>query len=419
MRRIVVCLCMCFTIILAASSAFAGLGSNAFNYGFGARGLGMGMAYTALSNDSSNAFFNPAMMAMLPRSELAFSYIYAQPEFQGGPKGNTFAFDASNRVVQFNWVAKLNSIFKTDRDIAIGLNVALDDNGAAFIRFYDAPNPDGYYYLYGPAGFVLNPTLGFGITEWLYLGGGVVTTLHGESGFSMNTDLTGKTTDEGTTLDSDVVFSPLLAMNFHSEFVDIAATWHGRVWGQLHPITVEAAAQVGESELAELPMELYFRDNYHPHRIALGTFWRPTDWIGVSADVAWYNWRDFGNLIETEDNPRNDVKVVFKDIFEPHIGLEFEAVEHLFLRTGYSFRDTPVDRPGNSEHMILDSPKHVATCGFGFDWQNPPLLSAPVRLDAAYFFHYLMDHELISTDRVAYESSGILNGGAATLTLRY
>ncbi|MDP8222364.1 MAG: outer membrane protein transport protein [Candidatus Lernaella stagnicola] len=418
MKRIVFWCCLLVAVFALSPGAWAGVGGAPFAYGFGARGISMGMAYTALENDVSTAYFNPAAMARIPTSEMAFTYLYAQPEFQGGPKGDTFAFDQSNRVLQFNWVTKLNELLKSRRDIAVGLNVSLDDNGAAFIRFYDVQNSDGYYYFYGPHGFTLNFTVGFGVTDWLFLGGGVVTTLHGISTFEMKTDLAGKTSEEGTTLDSDVVFAPITSVLFHLDMVDIALTWHGRTWGQFQPIEVKAAAEVGKNELAELPMKLYFKDNYIPHRVGLGTYWRPTDWMNISADVVWHNWADFTDLIDMDDLPRDNVDLEMKDIFVPHLGLEFEAYNHFFTRAGYSFQPSPVVDGGSDFNMMLDNDKHIATAGLGYNWQNPPLLTYPVSFDAAYFFEYLMDREF-ETEGQKYESSGFLNGMAATLTVRY
>jgi long-subunit fatty acid transport protein len=406
-------------VALTAPTASAGLGGAAYSYGFGARGISMGMAYTMLADDASAAYFNPAAMPRLTNSEFALTYMYAQPEFQGGPKGDTYTFDLSNRVIQLNWVTKLNSLFKSNQNVALGLNISLDDNGAAFMRMYDRPNADGYYYFYGPSNFVLNGTLGFAITDWLSLGGGVVTTLHSVSTFEMKTDLAGNTEDEGTTLDADVVFSPIASGMLRFKWVDIAATWHGRTWGQFQPIEVDATAKIGENDLADLPMSLNFKDGYMPHRVGLGTYWRPTDWLNIAADVVWHNWKDFENLIQRDDLPRENIKIETKDLFVPHLGLEFVAYENLFLRTGYSYQDTPIDRPGSSANLILDNAKHIGSAGIGYDWVNPPLLANPVRFDAAYFLHYLVPADIRATDGVDYESSGYMNGMAITLTLRY
>jgi long-subunit fatty acid transport protein len=403
----------------AASAAYAGLSGTPFTYGFGARGLAMAGAYTALSGDASSAFFNPGAMATLENSQLAVTYFYAQPEFEGGPKSDPFNFDHSNRVVEINVVQKLNTLLKKDHDVAFGVNLALDDNGLAFIRFYDVQNPDGYFVRYGSYGFTLNATLGFATVKWLYFGLGVVTTLHAESTFTMHTDLGGNTTREGNDLTSNVVFAPLAAAFLRFEPVDIGLTFHGRTWGQFNPIAVEATADVGTSELAELPMMLYFKDNYCPHRAGLGLLVRAAKWAKVTVDTVWYNWNDVNNMLANHDLPRRGVDIEFKDTFVPHLGLEFEPYEHLFVRAGYGYEETPVVKPGISYNMMLDSSKHIVGVGVGYEWQNPPLLRYPISFDVAYFGHYLVDTELESSDGQKYVSRGTLNGVAGTLALRY
>ncbi|NLH51044.1 MAG: hypothetical protein GX444_20905 [Myxococcales bacterium] len=418
MQRIILLALTCL-ILLVAIPAFAGLGGTGLNYGFGARGIALGGAYSALSGDSSSAFFNPAAMAMLETSQIGLSYLYAQPEFSGGPKGDPYTFDHSNKIIQANLATKLNTLFKTEHPFFFGLNIALDDNTAAFIRFRDVQNPEGEYIRYGSFGFTLNATLGFGITDWLYLGGGVLTTLHATSQFTVSTDLSGKTQHEGNTLESDTVFAPLASALLHFDLVDIGATFHGRHWGQLAPITVEAEANVGSSPLASLPMKLYYKDNYSPHRVGLGTYWRPLNWMNIAADVVWLNWGDFDDEITIDDLPRRDIPIEFKDIFVPHLGLEFVPIQNLFVRSGYYYEDSPIVKGGTSQNMMLDNTKHVGSAGVGYNWQNPPLLRYPLGFDAAYILQYLVPRDMESSDSKKYESSGYMNGVVATLTLRY
>lgn len=419
MRKSICFVVCCLATLIPATAAIAGLGTAPYVYGFGARGIAMGAAFSALPDDSSSAFFNPAAMASLKQSHLSMGYIWGQPEFEGGPKGDTFTFDDSNRIMQINWVAKLNSMFKNNHDVALGVNLSLDDNLTAFIRFYDPEVAEGYYPMYGPYGFTLNATLGFGLLEWLYLGGGVMTTLHGDTDFALHTDLGGNTSHESTSLNADVVFAPLLALFLRFGIVDIGLSYHGRIYGQFVPINVSASADVGENELADLPMKVYFKDVYHPHRIGLGMFWHAADWVGIALDAVWYNWGDFDDEISIDDDPRAEAGHDFTDIIVPHLGLEFMAFTNFFLRTGYSYESSPINKAGTTMQVMLSNDKHIGSFGLGYTWENPPLLQQPISLDGAYAFHYLVPEDLTSNEGYEYESSGYLNMLTATLTLRY
>jgi long-subunit fatty acid transport protein len=408
-----------FGLTLAATQAFAGIGSTPYLYGFGARGLAMGTAYAALSGDTSSAYYNPAAMATLADSAMGLTYGYAAPDFDGGPKGDTFTFDHASRVVQFNLAQKLNSLLKSNHDVAFGMNISLDDNGLGFIRFNEVQDPNGQYIRYGSSSFTLNATVGFGVTEWLYLGGGVMTTLHANSQFYVNTDLGGKTSKEGIALDSDVAFSPNAAFFLRFDPVDIGGYYQGKTTGGFNPIVVNADAVVGQSPLASLPMTLYYKDNYIPHRAGLGVLVHAAKWASVTVDTVWYNWGDFDNEVANHDLPHKLVPIDFHDTYVPHLGMEFMPFERFFIRAGYGYESSPVSKGGSSLNMILDNDKHIAGFGLGYDWQEPPLLRRPLSFDVSYFGHFLVSREMESSDGVTYESSGMLNGVAGTLTLRY
>ncbi len=419
-KRIAVFVFLC-GLTLLASTANAGLGGIPYLYGFGARGAAMGQAYTALADDASSAFFNPAAMAALPQSNLALSYVYAQPEFMGGQKGNEQRFDKSNRVVELNMAQKLNSLFQKDWDLAFGLNISLDDNGDGFIRFNDTQNTNGMFYRYGPTSFTLNAALGWKIQDWFYMGGGIMTTLHSKSTFFVNTDLAGHTSHQGITLDANLSLAPVGAFFFRFKPVDIGLTYHGKTVGGFQPITVNATADVGSSPLASLPMILYYKDNYMPQRLALGLGWHADQWVYATADIVYYGWGDFTHQAKIDDLPRQDIAFSFHDTFVPHLGLEFTplAGEGFHIRAGYGYEESPVGKGGSSENMILDNSKHVTGFGLGYTFLNPSGLKYPLSLDASYLGQYLVKRQMVSTDNVKYECSGYLNGVAATLTLRY
>ena len=420
MKRFALISALAAVMVLLPLAAHASLIFPPFSYGFGARGIGMGAAYTAMSGDASCAFFNPAAMPLLEHSEIMLSYLYAAPRFEGGPaNGNKFTFDTANNMIQTNLALKLNGLFKSNFPLSLGLNISLDENGEAFIRFYDQQVADGYYYRYGPASFVLNLTLGFGITDWLFLGGGALMTLHANNVMGLNTDLAGNTSHEGMTVNTDTALAPLVSMLLHFQPIDIGFSYHGRNTGEFGPMVVSATATVGSSPLANLPMTMFFKDNYNPHRVAGGVYWRVLDNFRIAADVAWFNWNDFDQTVESNDLARKAVVIDFHDIWVPHIGFEYEPIQGLNLRAGYAYEDSPVDVPGSSGNVILDSPKHIGSLGLGYNWADAPLLAAPISFDAAYFVNYLVPTTLTTSDNVDFESSGVLNGGIFTLTLRF
>ncbi len=420
MKRFAFICALAAAMVLLPLAAYAGIGSPPFAFGFGARGIGMGAAYTALSGDASCAFFNPAAMPLLDHSQIMLSYLYAAPNFRGGPSnGEKFTFDSPNKMIQTDFALKLNGLFKSSFPLSLGLNIALDDNGKAFIRFYDQPVSKGYYYRYGTASFVLNLTVGFGITDWLFLGGGALTTLHARNNMALDTDLAGNTSHQGLEVDTDTAIAPVASILLHFKPVDIGFAWHGRNSGAFGPMVVSATATVGNSPLANLPMTLYFKDNYNPDRVSGGVYWRVLDSFRIAADVAWYRWSDFSTEIKTKDMARDGYVIKFRDTWVPHLGFEYEPLQGLNLRLGYSYDQTPVVTPGTSGNVILDSTKHIGSVGIGYTWVDAPLLATPISFDAAYFIQYLVPTTLTTSDGQDFDSRGTLNGGIFSLTLRF
>lgn len=408
-----------FVLLLIPLTAFAGLNNIPYGFGFGARGIGIGSAYTALTDDASCAFFNPAAMAMMENSQIMLSYLYGKPDFEGGPKGDTFTFDEANEVIQTNLVIKLNSLLKSKWPVALGLNISLDDNMNAFIRFNDLQYAEGHYSRYGVTSFTLNGALGFKVFNWLYLGGGVLTTLHTKNDMFLRTDMSGNTNSEGMAVTVNLRGAPVAALMVHFDPIDLGLTYHGATHGQFDPIVVGAAAQVGESPLADLPMTLMFKDSIHPARAAFGFAWRALDWFTLHSDIVWYNYEQVQDQMGEHDLARAGLDIDLVNIWVPHVGLEFEPFEYFFLRTGYGYEPNPFDKPGSNGNVILDNDKHMASAGVGYDWQDPVLLAFPVRFDAAYFMHYLIENEFETSDGLEYESSGIMHGGVFSMTLRF
>lgn len=106
----------------------------------GSRSLAMGNAYTALSNDFSAAFFNPAGFGLMKKSELSASFNY-------NAISNTSTFfnrmnDASNNTSKFTQLG-LVLPFPTRRGslvFALGYNQEKDFNGTVKFDGYNSNN---------------------------------------------------------------------------------------------------------------------------------------------------------------------------------------------------------------------------------------------------------------------------------------
>jgi len=388
-------------------------------YGLSARSIGMANASTVLTEDVSAIYFNPAAMAMTDTSKIALTYIYGQPSFQGGPKGKSQdEFNVANKLISLGLVMSMDEFLKSNRKIALGLNITLDDNGQAFIRFDDLIYENGYYSRYGPASFVFNAGLGFEIMEWFYFGGGVLTTLHSNADFYVDVDLAGRTEKEGMRLDAEIVFAPLVSLFFKFDPVSIGIAYRGETSGEMLPIKTTAVNTVGGSKLVDLPLDLLFKDSFCPSNLAIGIGWDVTENLFLTLDGTWYGWGRFDQVMSENDLVRDDIDIDMVDTYVPRFGLEYQVVENLFLRFGYSYETSPLRRPGSNGNYMLDNTRHIGSLGLGYDL-DLGIFNHPISFDTAFFHYYLAPRELESSDGTTLESQGNLSGGTASITIRF
>ncbi|MBZ0273737.1 outer membrane protein transport protein [bacterium] len=389
------------------------------DYGLTARGVAMGNAMTAVEGDGSLIYANPAAMAKTSNSYTNFGYMMVAPRLQGGPKGDMDEFDEGNNFVLTNLVLNLNPLLKADRPLAFGLSMYFDRNMRSLIQFVDVEDPDGHFYRYGRTSTMATNTLGLGVTDWLYVGGGALITLRGETDFKVTTDLAGNTSDEGMILDARLYYSPVASIFLDFERVDIGVAYHGENYGYFGDIVTDAQANVGDSRLADLPLVLQFQDTFVPTNVAVGASFKITDDFLAAVEGTWYHWGRFDEQVSSNDLPREDIDIDFVDTYVPRVGLEYHLTESLPVRAGYSYQMTPMRKAGSRNNVFLDNDRHVGSFGLGYTFQDPPVFATPVSIDASYFHMYLVPNETEVAGGATYESEGNVNGGIASLTLRF
>ena len=419
MKRKTLCLSALLLFAFGAALVQASMVHSPSLYGLSARSIALGNASTALTKDVCLPYFNPAAMAMTSEGQIGISYLYAQPNFEGGPKsGSNEKFETSNKILSTGLIIALDELLKSNRMIAIGLNAALDDNGKAFINFDDFPHEDGLYTRYGESSFIFNLSLGFEIVEWFYFGGGVLTTLHSDADYYYDVDLAGRTDREAVLMEMDVNYSPIVSTFLRFDPVSIGLTYRGANHGEMGPVKTSAANTVGGSRLVDTPFKLFFKDTFVPENISLGIGFQATESFLIVLDGVWYHWGQFDEVMTEDSQSRDSVNFDMVDTYVPHVGGEYEMAENLFLRFGYSYNATPVRKPGSDGDYIIDNDRHVGSLGLGYDLELG-ILNYPLSIDAAFFHHYLAPTELESSDGSKFESEGNLSGGVGTLTLRF
>jgi len=138
-----------------------------------------------------------------------------------------------------------------------------------------------------------------------------------------------------------------------------------------------------------------------PDQVDVGLAYSPNDdWI-LSLDIDWVNWKTFDNL-DFRYAPSAVATVLtggtnFRTLPENwsagvavRAGVEWKYTPNIRLRGGYTFDPTPVDdhffSPG-----IPDRDRHLFTVGLGYD------VNQSLTLDMAYMFVYFVDRNQVAS----------------------
>lgn len=164
-----------------------------------------------------------------------------------------------------------------------------------------------------------------------------------------------------------------------------------------------------------------------PDQLYMGIAYRPNEQWLLSLDVDWVNWKTFDNLdffyapstvatVITGGTNFRSLRENWSAGFAVRVGTEWTVQPGVKLRAGYTFDPTPVDQkfytPG-----IPDRDRHLATLGVGYD------VNDQLTFDAAYMLVYFVDrNQTASTGTDAVRNgnySGNVHIFGGSLTYRF
>jgi len=411
-------------IVLCAWISHASLIFIPSDYGLSAEAASLANAGVAIGENPFGSYYNPAFLAVTEGedtagSQLAIGYLYALPQFDGGPKGDTEKFSESNQAIVLGMELALDSLFKKPYPLSFGLTLVADDNTNAFLHFTDGRSDKGEFQRYGISSVGISAGLGAKVYGPIYLGVGGLVGIQASTTMILRTTMGGKTSDESIEMKASPSLAPVVGIGLDWKKLNVGVTYRGKMVSKVGPVDASTQAVVGGSDLATIPLELYFKDGYVPQQVALGALWRISDLFSVDLQADWLNWSDFSKEVEKKDNARKEIELETKDIFVPRVGIEIDPLSYLAVRLGYRYEETPFDKVGSGNNVVLDNSRHVASLGVGVKVEKPPLLSKPLDFDLTYSLFSLVARDIDTPDGRTFESSGMLHNVLGTLTVRF
>lgn len=351
---------------LAAASGFGLIESNA---------NGQGSAYagaSAVAEDASTIFFNPAGMTHLPGRQVTVSIhaIDFHAKFDDGNAATNDGGDAGslNFVPNFYYAMPIsaNTWFGLGVNVPFGLKTE-----------YDAS------WSYNTKGIKsdlktvnINPSLATKLTDKLSLGVGL-------NAMYISADLTKSLTGSPSVTaqikgnDWGYGFNAGLLYELDAD-TRIGISYRSKVKQKLEGDATFTALAPNGPVTADVTL---------PDSLSFSIFKQVTPAVALLADITWTGWSAFDELkiVRTTGAPLETTYERWKDTYRYSVGVHYKLTDRVKLRTGIGFDESPIP---NAEHRTVRVPDSDRTwVAFGIGYR----LSAADTIDVAYSHLFVKD----------------------------
>ena len=375
-------------------------------YGFNARGIGLGGAVTALANDYTATYYNPAGISDKKMLLFGGGFMLSVPWldvnrtrpicsdlpqtcrslYPNGFSDRETVLPDSFSGFSLGWVFPFGG--PLENKLAMALAVYIPTINVIRVEALDPQTPQFYMYQNLPDELVILGSLAYEPVRWMSLGLGfqVLANVRGSAGFAV--DIMNNTF---TKQDFRVEISPQAAAIVGLMFKPMDSLRIGLSYRQALGLEFSLPAKLEASSAILLQLAVAGSVLYQPHQFNLGvayTFTRPA--ITLSADLGYAMWSGApdpspdvtvdlgGSLLEsfglesaldigTDESAKN---LEFQDTWTPRIGVEWNLLDWVQLRAGYYYRPTPAPRASGAVNY-LDNSSHTLSVGAAIEFDDP------------------------------------------------
>lgn len=404
--------CLLISIVLGVVQSHGDGSANPMDvFGFGARGMAMGNAFTAVADDGSANYYNPAGLALADDLRIDIGYLRTFTNLRLNERD--MEVDENNGLMaSVNIPGDIGPI-----RLAFGLGLFLPDARISRVRALPQYQPrfvmldNRTQRIFIAANLAIRPipelTIGGGLSFVTHMSGGVAVdgTLFPEPERALlrtAVDVDFKTVRAPA---AGVTVTPL-------PWLRLGLVYRGEVKVQLDVeagVVGEIKELLGTKTLAGSFHVSSFNTNlFSPQQVFLGAAFWPAMGTTLSVDVGWLNWSaypaptaaiDIAFLLEDFDTegllpePAKVEPPGFHDVVTVRFGAEhrvsLDEWADLACRAGYAYEPTPSPSQEGVTNFV-DTDKHLFTAGLAFGFlKHPDGLERPIQLDVAgQYFYY-------------------------------
>lgn len=400
-----------------AAPAFADL---SYHFGLSPRAIGMGNAVSAVIDDYSAVYYNPAGLASSPENGFTLGYFYSTPRIKTrdaqGIERLSFKDHTKAGVVGYR--QNLKSIFseKWGKNIVVGLALAFpgDFKTATLVqtKFYDQMQ----FPVFGriPHMLVMSGGIGIELHRLLLVGAGMryAVTYSAKDITVLLKVLEGENIYKKIDVNAETEIQPIVGIVFRPwNSLRLAAVW--RQGGA--PVSLVGkgggTAQIGPIELP-IDLSLCFQDFFTPDEIAGAVAWAPSNRWLLAFELTYAKWSHYNDPYN--QRPPGDP---FFDILIPRFGLEAKVSQALKCQAGYYWQPSPV-RDVQPATQYLDTEEHVFSFAVEYSLPVERFLEYPLRFHA-YFQYQHMPRRTLSTVNGTTSVWGYTTNVGATVQLNF
>ena len=417
-----------FTPLLVQASN----GNLATTYGLLPSDISSAQAFSLFNTQSSAAYYNPASLASSDHSEITLGLLNAAPTLtassNGGANPPVRSSDVLNTTntesVLIGMKTNLTSLTKFKKPVYIGLIAGIESYGLEMLAFESETSKEGQFMQYGQKPLFIAVSGGIELIPGLNMGAGARVTLHASATLKLETDLGGNTSNEELEVSAEPVLIPLFGMTADldtllcdgksdcwAEGLSTALSIRGSSNTQT---TVEATAIIpGTIPEPGLPLNVKALDAYQPIIVSTGVQYHFNPKIDLALTLEYQNWSTLTDELK-KDTIKDQADLSFSNIIIPRLGAKYAYNPDLNLTAGFSYDMSPLDNGSSDNVNLFDNDRMIFATGINYFMRDTKWLAFPLRVDAAYQYHKLIDRDftLTASDAPVSPYESVTTGGS-------
>ena len=396
---------------VAVAAALAGMATGAVAGGFAIgtqSGSGTGNAFTggaAAADDASVAWFNPALMTLLPGKQVAGALHVLKPSFKFENTASTSPIGTGEGGDGGDWAYVPNAFFTWAINPSLSFGVALNVPFGLKTE-YDAGWRGQFTALKSEIKTVnVNPSVAYKFNDTVSIGGGF-------SYQMIDAELTNNAGAPGIsklTADDDGFGYNLGVMVQATPNTRIGAHYRSRIKYDLEgDVTFSNSAAAGSNVRAELKV---------PESLSMSVFHSSGNWEFMG-DLTWTGWSSLQQLqvIRTSGplsgQTLTTLQFQWDDTWRYGIGANYKMSPQMKWRFGLAFDETPTNDATRSPRLPDQDRTWVA---FGLQWKP----SKTSILDVGYAHEFIKDATVNNSQGAAGQLVGKFKNEADILSVQF